>query len=248
MELDWSTFVLEIINVLVLVWLLKRFLYKPVMTVMEERKIAIAKTVADAQRVHQEAETLQQRYEQRLIEWDKEKEKARAQLQEEMGVERQEKLAHLRVEMETLREQHAARESRQMREVVREAETTAILHGTQFAAALLGKIASPELEGKLIDVVLDDLAKLSSAQIGAITSSLSMNVRARVTSAFPMEASRRELLSNRLEGVCARRLDWEFLEDRTLLAGVRVSLGGWVLRGNLQDELKCFAESEINGR
>lgn len=247
MELDWSTFVLEIVNVLVLVWLLKRFLYRPVMSVIEERKGAIAKTVADAQLVHQEAQSLQKRYERRLVEWDKEKEMARAQLQEELGVERQRKLARLQAEMDSLRAQQAARESQQMKETVRQAETTAILHGTQFVAALLARTAGPELEGKLISAALEDLAKLSPNQVGAITSSLPKNVHGRVTTAFPLEASRRELLISRLEGLCARRLEWEFAEDRTLLAGLRVSLGGWVLRGNLQDELKFFAESETNG-
>lgn len=246
-ELDWSTFLLEIVNVLVLVWLLKRFLYRPVMTVIEERKAAIAKTVADAQLVQQEAKSLQERYEQRLVEWDKEKEKARAQLQEEISVERQRRLTRLQAEMDTMREQHAARESQQMKETIRQVEATAVLHGTQFAAALLSRIAGPELENKLIDAALEDLRKLSSNQVGAITSSFSANVHGRVTTAYPMEPARRDRLAKQLEGLFNRRLEWEYAEDRELLAGLRVSLGGWVLRGNLQDELKFFAESETNG-
>lgn len=247
MELDWSTFLLEIVNVLVLVWLLKRFLYQPVMTVIEERKTAIAKTVADAHHVQNEAQALQDRYERRLVEWEKEKEQVRMQLQEDIASERQRRLAALQDELAKVKELHEERESQQIKQTVRQAETTAILHGTQFSAALLARIAGPDLEVKLIEAALEDLGKLSSDQVGAITSSLQANVRGRVTTAFPLDASRRELLVDRLEGLCARRMDWEFAEDRELLAGLRVSLGGWVLRGNLQDELKFFAESEING-
>ena len=38
MELSGSTFVLEIINFLILVWILKRFLYKPVLGVIAKRR------------------------------------------------------------------------------------------------------------------------------------------------------------------------------------------------------------------
>ena len=48
MELSWSTFILEAINFLVLVWILKRFLYKPVLDVIERRKAGIEKIQADA--------------------------------------------------------------------------------------------------------------------------------------------------------------------------------------------------------
>ena len=48
MELNWSTFILEIINFLVLIWILKRFLYKPVLDVIARRRAGIEKTLSDA--------------------------------------------------------------------------------------------------------------------------------------------------------------------------------------------------------
>ena len=50
MELSWPTFFLEIINFLVLVWILKRFLYKPVLEAIAHRKAVIDKTLVDAKR------------------------------------------------------------------------------------------------------------------------------------------------------------------------------------------------------
>ena len=38
MELDWTTFVLEVINFLVLVWILRRYLYRPVLNTLAARK------------------------------------------------------------------------------------------------------------------------------------------------------------------------------------------------------------------
>ena len=53
MELDWTTFILELINFLVLIWLLNRFLYKPVMKVIAQRKTTIQKTQANTRSVSQ---------------------------------------------------------------------------------------------------------------------------------------------------------------------------------------------------
>ncbi len=246
-ELDWSTFVLEIINLLVLVWLLKRFLYRPVMTIIAERKGAIAKTVSEAHVVQEEATALREQYERRLVEWDKEKEQSRATFQEELSVERQRKLADVQAETEKMREQHAVRENRRLKETVREAEHTAIAHGRQFASTLLGRVAGPELEHKLIEAALDDLQRLTPSQVNAIAASLPASGRGRMTTAYPLDAGQRELLVRQLGELCAGRLEWEYVEDRELIAGLRVSLGGWVLGANLRDELKWFGESGVNG-
>ena len=73
MELDWSTFILEIINFLVLVWLLKRFFYKPVLNVINRRREQIQKKISDAEGVRHEAESLKSDYENRLAGWEDEK-------------------------------------------------------------------------------------------------------------------------------------------------------------------------------
>jgi len=41
MELNWSTFLLEIINFLILVWILKHFFYKPILDVIAHRRADI---------------------------------------------------------------------------------------------------------------------------------------------------------------------------------------------------------------
>ena len=88
MELSWSTFVLEIINFLALVWILKRFLYKPVLDIIARRRSAIEKTQADAATLMAAAEQLQDQYGGRLTEWERERQEARATLARELDDER----------------------------------------------------------------------------------------------------------------------------------------------------------------
>ena len=48
MELDWTTFALEIINFLALIWILKRFLYRPVLATLGQRRAGIEATLNEA--------------------------------------------------------------------------------------------------------------------------------------------------------------------------------------------------------
>ena len=65
----------------------------------------------------------------------------------------------------------------------------------------------------------------------------------KITSAYPLDTAQRETLCQACRTVAGRDIVCEFLEDRNLLAGLRVSLGSWVLRANVQDEMSFFVES-----
>jgi F-type H+-transporting ATPase subunit b len=95
LELSWSTILLEIINFLVLVWILKRFLYKPVLAVIARRRAGIEDRLAETQRLHDEADALKAEYENRLSDWDHERRQARDALTQELDAERARQLAEL---------------------------------------------------------------------------------------------------------------------------------------------------------
>jgi F-type H+-transporting ATPase subunit b len=243
-ELDWTTFVLELINFVVLIWILNRFLYRPVMNVIAQRKAAIQKTLSDAEVTRSDAQALQIQYENRLTEWEQEREKARAQLREEVNAERTRLLEDLRAELEREREKAAAVEQRRMKDFMQQAEATAIVQGGTFASRLLSRLAGPELERRIIDMVMQDLPHLPDNQMQVIrsappTAGLSM----KITSAYPLGQAQRDVLGKACRTLAGREVTCEFLEDRNLIAGLRISFGSWVLRANVQDELSFFSES-----
>jgi F-type H+-transporting ATPase subunit b len=56
MHFDWSTLVLQTVNVLVLLWLLRRFLFRPVAAIVAARKEAAEKVLADAAAAREQAQ------------------------------------------------------------------------------------------------------------------------------------------------------------------------------------------------
>ena len=62
MQFDWVTFALQAINFLVLVWLLRRFLYRPVREVITKRQELAEQATLEAAKQKSDAEAEQQRY------------------------------------------------------------------------------------------------------------------------------------------------------------------------------------------
>jgi F-type H+-transporting ATPase subunit b len=241
MEFDWTTFILEIINFLILVWLLKHFFYRPVLDVVARRRAGIEKTLADARTTQTEALALKGRYESREAEWAKERESARAKLDAELAAERERALAALRKTLADEREKARVVDENRLAEHQRAAEERAVTQGAAFCARLLARLATPALEARLVAVTVEDLARLPTEQARALAERAEGEPKLTVKSAYPLDEGQRQAIGESLSAAIGRRVDAAFDVDPELLAGLHISLGAWVLHANLRDELKFLA-------
>ena len=242
MELNWSTFVLEIINFLILVWILKRFFYQPVLDVIARRRAGIEKTRADAQQLQDEAQALRSQYENRLAGWDRERRAARERLAKDIEAERAKRLQTLSSELAQERERSAIVEQRRLENLQRQLEQTALTQGAQFAARLCSLAAGPPLQEKLLDLLQQQLDTLPAARLEDLRSGAGAAPDGiRVTSAFTLDTAARERLEQALGASLGAQLPFQYQEDPELLAGVRITVGAWVLHANVKDELAGFA-------
>lgn len=243
MELSWSTFVLELINFLVLLWILKHFLYKPVLDVIEKRRAGIEKTRTEAEAMHTDAEKLQEQYRSRLADWNKERQKAREDLDRELETERARKLADMQAELEEEREKARVTEIRRQSDALHRTEETALMQAATFAARLLEKSAGPEVESRLVDMVIEELGQLPPDRVEEIQKSFdTMPGEIQVISAYPLSDDHQQSLGKAMTKLAGSNKALRFGQNKDLLAGVRLTIGAWVLSANLRDELKGMAE------
>ena len=243
MELNWSTFLLEIINFLILVWILKHFFYKPVLNVIARRRRGIEKSMSDANTLHEDAEALRVQYENRLTEWEVERQAAQSSLDKEIETERTQRMEALRTTLDEEREKTRVIEQRALEASRLHAEETALAQGAQFSARLLSLAAGPELEQRLLDLLLKELTSLPSERLSTLRTAVGKTAdRVLVASAWPLDDATRLSLERTLASVLAVAPPFHYEQDKDLLAGLRVTMGSWVLRANLQDELKSFSE------
>jgi F-type H+-transporting ATPase subunit b len=240
-QLDWSTIVLEIINFLVLVWLLKRFLYQPVLQAIARRKAEIDASIADAEAKRAEVDSLRQQYENRLSDWEHERSTARAALRQELESERRHRLEELRAALESEQEKVRVANQRRLAEAQRQAEQQAVLHSAQFASKLLSQLSGAEVDARLVSWATQALAQLAPERRAALRNNKSAR-EAQVVSARPLSDDTRRALEAALRELLGGPIACTYDEEPALIAGLRITIGPWVLRANLQDELQGMTE------
>lgn len=242
MQIDTTTFILQLVNFAVLVWLLHRFLYRPVLAAIDRRRAAIDQSMTEAKRAREEAERLHQQFEGRLADWERERVKARAALEAELATLRAKGLADVAQAEERERERHAALQAKRETDWKHETEQDALDQAAAFAARLLERVADPGLDERLVGIFAEDLAAWPPARLQPLAEAArAAGGRVSVRSAHALhEASRAQVarvLSERLGVECRP----EFAVDEALLGGVSVAVGPWVLQANLRDELRVLS-------
>jgi F-type H+-transporting ATPase subunit b len=242
MQLDLTSFVLELINFAVLVWILHRFLYKPVLAAIDRRRSAVEQSLAQAKAARDEAATMQHQVEERLASWERERAEAKGKLAAELAAQREKALADTARAAEQERARLAALQARQELERRSADEQRALEQAGAFAARLLERMSGPELDARLVELLAADLAALPKERLDALAEAArAADGRVAVQCARPLPDAARARLEQGLSQALGLACRAEYALDETLLGGVRVALGPWQLQADLADELRFFS-------
>lgn len=244
MELNWTTFLLEIGNFLVLVWILSRLLYRPILNTIAQRTAAVQNDLTEAERLRKEAHDLQMDYERRQADWTVEAERLRGRMVEEVQREKRRLFDELQASLQQEREKATALEERRLTDLRHQVEDAAVMQGGLFATKLLTRLANAELEARLVSMLIEDLRQLDTERRQAIRNACAEDHGPVIaTSAYVLTQPQRDSLMEAAQSLLGQPVSFEWREDKRLLAGIRVSLGPWMLQATLQDELRFFSES-----
>jgi F-type H+-transporting ATPase subunit b len=241
MTIDPLTFALEIVNFLVLVWLLRHFLYQPIRNAIAQRQRMLEQGLKDAQLREQAAAARQNEYQQNLDTWEAEKARQQAALQQDLTRDREKALAKVRtaVEAERLRLQTLAeQEGTAQKQHIREQAAQMAL---QLTRRMLERLAGSELDEALLRMLLEDLDRLPEDDLVALrTAAAQQQGRVTVSGAHPLSEPQVKHLQQDLARLFAREVHCTVETDPQLISGLRLSIGDRVLHANLGDELAFF--------
>src|SRR5271165_1037504 len=103
MLIDWFTVGAQALNFIILVWLLKRFLYKPILNAVDAREQRIAAERADADAKKAEAQKERDEFQHKNEEFDQQRAALFSKATEETKTERQRLLDEARKAADSLR-------------------------------------------------------------------------------------------------------------------------------------------------
>jgi F-type H+-transporting ATPase subunit b len=242
MGFSWSTFLIQILNFIVLVWILTRFLYQPITRAIAARQKAIGEELQQADEAKKQSAALSRQYESRLADWEQEKAQLKAAFDKEMTEERTRRETELHASLQREREQAEAAAHTREGEAARRLQQQAVQGAAQFCARLLSRVASPELERRLVDAAIADMQALSDDQRASLSRAFDGRSEAVITTRYPLDEVHRATLTDVLTRCLGRAPHSRFEQSDALLAGLRVDLGTMTLEGNLAGELEWFAK------
>ena len=243
MEFNTTTFILEIINFLILIWILQRLFYKPLLEIIAKRKQHIDQSLEEAKKLHDEAEEQRRLYENRQQLWEQEKKAAQAELNQQFELERNAQLGKIRSEIEQERQKAKVTLTRQQEEFQLQAEKQALENGARFASLILQQAVVPEVEHRLVAMLMDDLNALPEvAKASLQATDTKKPLLVKVTSAYPLATDLIQQLEQKLGQLITRPMSFQYQQDSALIAGIRIDIGAWVLHANVGQELTGFAE------
>src|ERR1700675_2768575 len=102
MLIDWFTVIAQVVNFLILVWLMKRFLYRPILNAIDAREKRIAKELADADAKKAEAQKERDEFQKKNEEFDRRRAALLTKATDEAKAERQRLLDEARKSADAL--------------------------------------------------------------------------------------------------------------------------------------------------
>ncbi|MDD2462624.1 MAG: F0F1 ATP synthase subunit delta [Desulfobulbus sp.] len=244
MTIDPFTFALEIVNFLVLLWLLHRFLYRPIQQAIADRKQVLNQEMMRATQREEEAGVLKAQYERSLANWEEERARKQDELRQTLAKEEERALdkerqaaASERVRLQTLAKQDYANQQRQ-------AQAQAAQAALHLTGKMLKRLAGRELDQAILHILLEDLAQLPAAERNVLQRAFARRHEAvAVVSAREISPEQQQKLQEHLARVLESDIDCIFTLDSALLSGYRLAIGDQLLHVNLSDELAFFSKS-----
>lgn len=244
MLIDWFTVGAQIVNFLILVWLLKRFLYRPILDAIDAREKRIAAELADADAKKAEAQKERDEFQhkneafaqQRAALLNKAKEEAKAERQRLLDEARQATDALSAKRQETLRN-----DARHLNQAIgRRAQQEVFA----IARKALTDLAGTSLEARMSEVFMRRLREMDEpTRAGLAVALKSAAEPARVRSAFDLPEAQRAAIQNALNETFSADIHVRFETAPDLVGGIELTTNGRKLAWSIADYLASLEKS-----
>ncbi len=238
MLIDWFTVGAQALNFLILVWLMKRFLYQPILHAIDVREQRIATELANADAQKAEAQKERDEFQHKNEEFDQQRAALLREATDAAQAERQRLL-------DEARKAAAALRIKQQEALRNEADTLhqAISRRTQqevFAIArkALADLATTSLEECMGAVFTRRLRALDSAPKAGLAEALTTaDDPALVRSAFDLPAEQRAVIQQALNETFSAEIPIRFETAPDLISGIELTTNGQKVAWSIADYL-----------
>jgi F-type H+-transporting ATPase subunit b len=238
MLIDWFTVGAQTLNFIVLVWLLKHFLYQPILSAIDAREKRIAGELADANAKKAAAQKERDDFQHKNEEFDRQRAALLATATEEAKAERQRLLDEARKAADDLiarRQEALSNEARALAQALRQRTQEEVF---AIARQALTDLATTSLEERLSEVFTRRLRELDRNAKDTLAAALRTSAEpAIVRSAFELPAGPRAAIQNALNETFSAEVRIRFETAPDLVSGIELTANGQKVGWSIADYL-----------
>lgn len=240
MLIDWFTLGAQILNFMILVWLLKRFLYRPILQAIDAREARVAQVLRAAEANQAEAEAARQDFQLKKDAFARERATLFEQAHTDAAAERLHMLEDVRQEAEALRVKQQTELCRALQTQRDDIGRRIQLQALALTRKLLTELADVTLESHMVNVFLKRLQALSIAEKAHLCAALQEGKQALIVqSAFVLSQEQQQRVTQQLHTILDKAPNPVFVTSRELLSGIALLAGGHKVEWSVTD---CLAE------
>ncbi len=238
MLIDWFTVGAQVVNFLILVWLLKRFLYKPILDAIDAREKRIAKELADADAKKAEAQQERDEFQHKNEAFEQQRTALMNKATEEAKTERLRLLDEARQAADSLsakRQETLRNDAHHLNQALsRRAQQEVIA----IARKALTDLAETSLEERMGDVFVRRLREMDNQTKSGLAVALkSASDPAIVRSTFDLPAAQRSAIQNVLNETFSADIQVRFETAPDLISGIELTSNGQKVAWSIADYL-----------
>jgi len=249
--IDWLTVIAQVINFLILVVLLRYFLYGRIMAAMDARQREIAARWDEAQQQREEAKKELQAAQEKNYQLEDQREQLLAKVQDEVELHRQQLTTKVRSEVDELRSRWSVAVEEEIESFLRDLRRRASEEVFAIARRVLTDLANANLEQQIVEKFLHKIEHLGDDERQTVITSLSESNRVVVQSTFDISDDLQQVITNTLHERFPIDIDIQFELSADLLCGIALQTDAhnlaWNLRNyfiSLEQELQQTLEEE----
>jgi F-type H+-transporting ATPase subunit b len=243
MGIDWFTFVAQILNFVILLFLLKRFLYRPVLDAIARREQGIRDQLDDARRKEEKAEAEGRALREERAELESRRDRLLEEAEREADERRQELAEEVRAHADRVKRDWKESLRRQRESFLQELRHRMGEETVHVAAQALRDLADAELEERVIRVFLQRMEGMEEEARDEFLAALAeASGRLGIRTSFPVPSEHRGEIEGAVRAWAGSDVDLHFEEDPELALGIEMRAGdrkvGWSV-GSYLDALEA---------
>ncbi|SEM10616.1 ATP synthase F0 subcomplex B subunit [Syntrophus gentianae] len=245
MQIDWFVLFAQLVNFLILIYLLKRFLYTRIISAMNEREAKIVARFEEAERLTREAEEAARAYEEKNSSLQVLAEKMLNEAREAANRRQKEWMDSARGEVDSIRQRWVETVLQEKESFLESLRSRTGKQVYAIARRILADLADTVIEQKMIDVLIDRIRSLDPKEGEAIRSALENTADGvMVQSAFPLAAEDRQRLTAAVRGLTGKpNTAVLYQESPDLINGIELLTSGHRISWSISEYLDHLEES-----